>query len=274
MNASVVDHLDELGEAMIRLGLCCIFRDEPIKFLTTTATAIGKMKRPDALAKLSRLCLANADALLDALRFCADNGIGCFRINSQILPIKTHPTCGYEVDDLPEGDEIARRFKACGKFVRKHNLRICFHPDQFVVLNSQRPVVVEASIRELEYQAEVAEWVGADVVNIHGGGAFGARQIVERFAPERIILFGSYAYGTPTPDSDVDLLVVMPTRNQIEQAVRIDEAIEERGFPLDLLVYTPKVLAQRLRLGDSLMQVIVSRGKVLYENDHAGMGST
>ena len=161
---------------MIRLGLCCIFRDQPIKFPTTTATAIGKMKRPDALVKLSGLCMANANALLASLRFCADNGIGCFRINSQILPIKTHPTCGYEVDDLPEGDDIIRRFKACGKFVRKHNLRTCFHPDQFVVLNSQRPDVVEASIRELEYQAEVAEWVGADVVNIHGGGAFGDKQ--------------------------------------------------------------------------------------------------
>ena len=76
---------------MIRLGLCCIFRDQPIKFLTTTATAIAKMKRADALVKLSGLCMANADALLVALQFCADNGIGCFRINSQILPIKTHP---------------------------------------------------------------------------------------------------------------------------------------------------------------------------------------
>jgi UV DNA damage endonuclease len=161
---------------MIRLGLCCIFRDQPIKFPTTTATAIGKMKRPDALLKLSGLCMANAKALLASLRFCADNGIGCFRINSQILPIKTHPTCGYDVHDLPEGDEIMRRFKACGRFVRKNNLRTCFHPDQFVVLNSQRPYVFEASIRELEYQAEVAEWVGADVVNIHGGGAFGDKQ--------------------------------------------------------------------------------------------------
>jgi uncharacterized protein len=100
-----------------------------------------------------------------------------------------------------------------------------------------------------------------------------ARQIAERFSPERIILFGSYAYGSPTPDSDVDLLVVMATRNQIEQAVRIDEAIEARGFPLDLLVRTPKVLAQRLRWGDSFMQEIVSRGKVLYEADHAAMGA-
>ena len=158
---------------MIRLGLCCIFHEEPIRFVTTTAAAIGKMRRVDALAKLSRLCMENADSLLVALKFCVENGIGCFRINSQILPIKTHPTCGYQVDDLPEGDEIIRRFKACGKFVRKNNLRSCFHPDQFVVLNSQRPEVVEASIRELEYQAEVAEWVGADVINIHGGGAYG-----------------------------------------------------------------------------------------------------
>ncbi|MGE0606847.1 MAG: UV DNA damage repair endonuclease UvsE [Pirellulales bacterium] len=134
------------------------------------------MKRPDALAKLSGLCMANADSLLLALQFCADNGIGCFRVNSQILPIKTHPTSGYSVGDLPDGDEIVRRFKACGRFVKKHKLRTCFHPDQFVVLNSQRPEVVESSLRELEYQSEVAEWVGADVVNIHGGGAYGDKQ--------------------------------------------------------------------------------------------------
>ena len=158
---------------MIRLGLCCMFRDQPIKFVTTTATAIGKMKRPDALAKLSRLCLENADALLSALQYCAENGIGCFRVNSQILPIKTHPTCGYEVDHLPETDEIIRRFKNCGTFVKKHKLRTCFHPDQFVVLNSPRLDVVEKSVQELEYQAEVAEWIGADVINIHGGGAYG-----------------------------------------------------------------------------------------------------
>ncbi len=97
---------------MIRLGLCCIFRDQPIKFVTTTAAAISRMDRPNALAKLSCLCLANADALLLALRFCADQGIGCFRVNSQILPLKTHPTCGYEVDELPDGEEIIQRFKS------------------------------------------------------------------------------------------------------------------------------------------------------------------
>jgi len=150
-----------------------MFRDEPIRFVTTTATAIGRMQRPDALKKLSRLCVQNAESLLAALQFCASNGIGCFRVNSQILPIRTHPSFGYEVADLPDGDEIVRRFEACGEFARKHNVRTCFHPDQFVVLNSPRLDVVEKSVQELEYQAEVSEWIGADVINIHGGGAYG-----------------------------------------------------------------------------------------------------
>lgn len=92
-----------------------------------------------------------------------------------------------------------------------------------------------------------------------------AREIAERFRPDRIILFGSYASGTSTPDSDVDLLVIMPTRNQLEQAVRIDEAIEDRGFALDLIVRTPKTLKTRLRCGDYFLQDIVARGQVLYE---------
>lgn len=158
---------------MIRLGLCCAFRDEPIKFLNTTATAIGKMPRPAALAKLSGLCMANAQALLAALEYCEQQHIGCFRVNSQILPLKTHPTCGYDIDELPDADRIISQFQACGALAKKNNLRTCFHPDQFVVLNSQRPEVVDASLCEIEYQAQVAQWIQADVINIHGGGAFG-----------------------------------------------------------------------------------------------------
>jgi len=159
-----------------RLGLCCLFRDQPIKFVTTTATSIGKMKRANALAKLSRLCRTNANALLAALQFCAETQIGCFRINSQILPVKTHPDVGYRTEDLPDNGEIVDQFRRCGQFAEKHDLRTCFHPDQFVVMNSPRLDVVENSVKELEYQAEVAEWVGADVINIHGGGAYGDKQ--------------------------------------------------------------------------------------------------
>ena len=167
----------------IRLGLCCIFREQPIRFRNTTIKATSGMQRDAALKKLSALCLANADALRASLIFCADNGIGCFRINSQILPVKTHADQGYEISDLPDGDEIVRRFESCGEFARDREIRTCFHPDQFVVLNSPRPDVVERSIAELEYQAEVAEWVGADVLNIHGGGAYGDKpEALARFA--------------------------------------------------------------------------------------------
>ena len=156
-----------------RLGLCCQFMEQPIKFRTTTATSLLRLARRDALAKLSQLCLANAQALQASLQFCADNGIGCFRVNSQILPVKTHPEAGYAIDELPDADAIVAAFRQCRELAVERNIRTVFHPDQFVVLNSPRADVVEKSIRELEYQAEVAEWVGADVINIHAGGGYG-----------------------------------------------------------------------------------------------------
>lgn len=161
---------------MIRLGLCCIFRDEPIKFRTTTATAVKRLRRPDQLAKLSTLCRENAEALMLALRYCAEHGIGCFRVNSQILPLKTHPEVGYALSELPDAKQIESLFRQCGEFAQANDLRMTFHPDQFVVLNSPKPEVVKHSIAELEYQAEVAVWIAADVINIHAGGAYGDKQ--------------------------------------------------------------------------------------------------
>ncbi len=99
-----------------------------------------------------------------------------------------------------------------------------------------------------------------------------AREVAERFQPEKIILFGSYAYGTPHADSDVDILVVMPARNQIDQAVRIDRETDP-PFPLDLIVRAPKTLASRLQEGDSFLREIVAKGKVLYEKTHQGVGA-
>jgi UV DNA damage endonuclease len=129
------------------------------------------------LARLGDLCRTNAASLLDAVTYCRDNEIGCFRVNSQILPLKTHPEIGYGVDELPSAEEIIRDFRRCGEFARAYDIRLTFHPDQFVVLNSPRPEVVDNSIRELEYQAEVAAWIGADVINIHGGGAYGDKSV-------------------------------------------------------------------------------------------------
>jgi predicted nucleotidyltransferase len=98
-----------------------------------------------------------------------------------------------------------------------------------------------------------------------------ARQVAELFQPEKIVLFGSYAYGTPHADSDVDILVVMPARNQIDQACRIDAALDP-PFPLDLIVRTPRNVAWRLRAGDSFLREVMAKGKVLYEKDNGRVG--
>jgi len=170
----------------LRLGLCCQFANEPIKFRTTTATALLRLGKPQRLARLAELCLGNADALRAALQFCAAHGIGAFRINSQILPVKTHPTAGYEVGELPGSDDLVARFRDCREFARQQNLRLSFHPDQFVVLNSPNPRTLASSLAELAYQAEVAEWTGADTINLHGGGAYGDKKEALRVLRQRI----------------------------------------------------------------------------------------
>jgi predicted nucleotidyltransferase len=98
-----------------------------------------------------------------------------------------------------------------------------------------------------------------------------ARQVVERFSPNKIILFGSYAYGKPHAGSDVDILVIMRTRNSLDQAVRISLAIDP-PFPLDIIVRTPYAMRWRLAEGDSFLREITSKGKVLHEAADSGMG--
>jgi predicted nucleotidyltransferase len=95
-----------------------------------------------------------------------------------------------------------------------------------------------------------------------------AEDVARQFRPLKIVLFGSYAYGNPTEDSDVDLMVVMPkdpsgVRNR-DKAIAIDSAIPAT-FPLDLLVRNPEDIAWRLDEGDCFLQDVFSKGRVLYE---------
>lgn len=93
------------------------------------------------------------------------------------------------------------------------------------------------------------------------------RQIGREFHPDRVLLFGSYACGTPTPDSDVDILVIMPFEGTpARQAVNIRLKLSV-PFPMDLLVRTPEKVRARIDMGDCFMQEIMERGKVLYERD-------
>ena len=97
------------------------------------------------------------------------------------------------------------------------------------------------------------------------------KHIVEQYQPQRIILFGSYAYGEPDAGSDVDLLVVKDT-NERPIDRRVDRRVAVRriaqatrhGMPFSPLVITPQELARRLEVGDPFYHEIVGRGKVLY----------
>ena len=95
-----------------------------------------------------------------------------------------------------------------------------------------------------------------------------ARRVAERFNPDRIILFGSHAYGSPDADSDVDLLVVMPyDGTSWQKAVEITAQVRARS-PLDLLVRSPEEVRTRMELGDPFLKEIVTEGRVLYESAH------
>lgn len=88
--------------------------------------------------------------------------------------------------------------------------------------------------------------------------------IAQTFSPEKIILFGSYAYGKPKPWSDVDLLVVIETDAPNQKQSEINQSFL-KTFGLDILVRTPQEIAQRIPLGDFFLREIVTKGKVLYE---------
>ncbi|MFL6214790.1 MAG: nucleotidyltransferase domain-containing protein [Blastocatellia bacterium] len=95
-----------------------------------------------------------------------------------------------------------------------------------------------------------------------------SERIAREFHPEKIILFGSYAYGYPSADSDIDLLVIMPFEGeQPQQAIRILNRLNVLA-PIDLLVRRPEEVQKRLAMGDSFMREIIEHGRVMYEAPH------
>ena len=95
------------------------------------------------------------------------------------------------------------------------------------------------------------------------------KKIAETLKPEKIILFGSYAYGKPTPDSDVDLLVILKTKKpRKERVVAISLLLYPRPFPVDIMVKTPKEIENDLKKGNVFIGEIMKKGRVLYERSN------
>jgi predicted nucleotidyltransferase len=91
-------------------------------------------------------------------------------------------------------------------------------------------------------------------------------RLVTGLHPHKIILFGSYVSGTPTADSDVDLLVIVDTQGRpVDRYLYVSRLLRPRPFPLDLLVKTPEEIAQALAREDAFIREITTQGRVLYE---------
>lgn len=109
-----------------------------------------------------------------------------------------------------------------------------------------------------ELRPEVTEALLADIT----------RRIVEAFHPYRVILFGSYAYGTPHKDSDIDLLVILDSEEAgTAHRGRMLSVAGVRSVPIDILVYTPVEIETRLAMGDFFIREILEKGRVLYESE-------
>lgn len=160
----------------MRLGLCCTFLEAPIHFRRTTARYLARLQPSERVRFLRTLLDDNAEALRKALLFCAEHGIGAFRLSSQIFPVYTHPNMGYRLDAIDPAGEIRNAYAEAGALGRALGLRLSLHPDPFVVLGSPTEAVVRKAVEDLEYHAEVAELVGAEQITVHGGGGQGGKE--------------------------------------------------------------------------------------------------
>lgn len=158
---------------MIRWGLCCHFLDSPIKFRTATHRYVATLATRAGRRYLRDIARDNARSLIAAVERCHQLGIGAFRVTSQILPLATHPMSGYLLERLDPSGEVEATFNLAADLADRYNVRLSFHPDQFVVLNSMNDRVVESAVAELELQSMLAGLVGVDTIVLHAGGGIG-----------------------------------------------------------------------------------------------------
>jgi UV DNA damage endonuclease len=122
----------------------------------------------------------NLDCLTTILNYNVQEGFMFFRIGSDVIPFASHPVCTFDW-----AGHFRPQLKKIGRFIKKHNLRISMHPDQFVLINALKDDVVERSIRELEYHCSLLDAMGLDrtaKIQIHVGGLYGDKQAaIDRF---------------------------------------------------------------------------------------------
>lgn len=225
----------------MRLGLCCTFLAQPIKFRATTARFVSGKRKREQRRFLGELALHNADALLAAVRWCADHRVGAFRISSQLFPLATHPEVGYALRELSGWTEVSRQLVAVRDLARRRDVRLSFHPDQFVVPGSQSPTVVESSLAELEHQAEIAELVGAEQLTLHGGGG----------KPDKQAALARLERGLDRLSDRARSLIALENDDRIFHVEDLLPVCRRAGLPLVYDVHHHRCLPDRLDVDEA-----------------------
>ncbi len=149
----------------MKIGYPCVNETLPCSAARTFRLASYSPER------LVETVAANLACLREILAWNVQHGLLFFRMGSDIVPFGSH-----EVNDFPWQTHFKADFKALGDFIRQHDMRISFHPDQFVVLNSPNPDIVRRSVNELVYQGSMLDLMELDStakLQIHAGGAYG-----------------------------------------------------------------------------------------------------
>lgn len=157
---------------MIKLGLCCKWHDEQIKFRSTTVKKLLSLSPEERTEYLKPIIDNNLQALRKSVKRCAELGIGSFRVMSGLFPCSTHPEVCY--DPFTEG--VRQELNMIGTMALDLGVTLTTHPSQYIVMNSPNESVVEASIRDLEREAQLMNELLSPYIIIHAGGAYGDKQ--------------------------------------------------------------------------------------------------
>jgi UV DNA damage endonuclease len=149
---------------------------------TMTMASFGKLgDREAGLRKLEAIARINLHNTLRLLKHNTGSDIMVYRLTSKLIPLATHP----DLQDWNPFSALAEEFAEVGTFVKKHGMRVSFHPDHFTVLSTPRPEVLVNSVRDLQHHTDMLEAMGLPATaknNIHIGGAYGDKPVsAERF---------------------------------------------------------------------------------------------
>ena len=149
---------------------------------TVTLTNILKIADQETrINKIRRLARENLQNTLRILRYNAAHGIMLYRFSSRLIPLATHAI----IQDWDYTGQLARELREIGTFIREHGLRVSFHPDQFIVLNSPDPAIVKSAIKDLQYHNQLLDSMGlgsAAKIVLHVGGVYKNKEAaLERF---------------------------------------------------------------------------------------------